>query len=71
MSTKPGEPQKEFFRQSYLFRSRDVLIDKLVYLGKVDPGTKREIERLAHNILLNADDVNEVLSLMGSKLSGD
>ena len=69
--TEANEKRKEFFRQSYLFRSRDALIDKLVHLGKVDPETKKAIEQLAHNILLNADDVNEVLSLIEKKLSGD
>ncbi len=69
--TEGNETRREFFRQSYLFRSRDALIDKLVYLGKVDSGTKKEIERLAHNILLDADDVNEVLSLIEKKLSSD
>jgi len=69
--TAANEKREEFFRQKRLFRSRDAFIDKLVYLGKVDSGTKREIERLAHNILLNADDVNKVLSLIDKKLSKD
>lgn len=65
------EKRKEFSRQSYLIRSRDALIDKLAYLSKVDSGTKKAIEQLAHNILLNADDVNKVLSLIETRLSGD
>jgi hypothetical protein len=65
------EKRKEVFRQRYLFRSRDALIDKLVYLGKVDSGTKKAIEKLVHDTLANADDVNEVLSLIEKKLSGD
>jgi hypothetical protein len=69
--TEAIERRKEFFRQSYLFRSRDALIDKLVYLGKVDSGTKKAIEKLVHDTLANADDVNEVLSLIEKKLSGD
>jgi hypothetical protein len=65
------EKRKEFSRQTYLIRSRDALIDKLVFLSKMDPGTKKEIEQLARNILLNADDVNEVLSLIEKRLSED
>lgn len=65
------EKRKEFSRQSYLFRSRDALIDKLVFLSKMDAGTKNEIEQLAHDTLANEDDVNEVLSLIEKRLSGD
>ena len=70
-NTEAIEKRKEFSRQTHLFRSRDILIDKLVFLSKMDKGTKKEIEQLAHNILLNADDVNEVLSLIDKRLSGD
>ena len=69
--TEAIEKRKEFFRQSDLIWSRDALIDKLVFLSKMDLGTKKEIEQLVHNILLNADDVNEVLSLIDKRLSGD
>jgi len=63
--------RREIEKQKLLVRYRDIFIDKLIYLIKLDPGTKSQIEQLAHSILSNADDAKEVLSLIERKLSGD
>ena len=64
------ERRKKIKEQNTLIRERNILIDKLAYLSKTDPETKKEIEQLAQNILPN-DDAKEVLALIGKKLSAD
>ena len=56
--------RREIEKQKLLVRYRDIFIDKLIYLIKLDPGTKSQMEQLAHSILSNADDAKEVLLLI-------